>query len=182
MTSFEIPTKEQLEVTRDIFCESSQVSELVDILKSKEALGGISVSRLYTYATTSSGVDEELETKLGENLNLRRIYKDMVERTSRFHLPEAMAASSEELPSRHGQGCRIRMEASRAEADQIYVIIEIDGEADQPPSTLIVCDADQNCRRFGLPEIRNGVAQLIAERQSDLVTMLMNPKAEAYLT
>ena len=182
MIDYDVPEGENLDVARDAFTDAALVQELTDALASGGAEAGVSLSRLYRHATNMSQIDQALERSLRENLNLRRIYKDMVERTSRFHLPEAMAASSEELPSRHGQGCRIRMEASRAEADQIYVIIEIDGEADQPPSTLIVCDADQNCRRFGLPEIRNGVAQLIAERQSDLVTMLMNPKAEAYLT
>ena len=98
-----------------------------------------------------------------------------------YRLPEAMAASSEEYPIRHGNGCTIRMEPSRAEPDQIYVIIEITGNVDQSPRSMFVCEEDKTCTRFELPELKDGIVQFISDSQSRLIKLLMNPKTEAFL-
>tara|TARA_B100001179_G_C18436048_1_gene336750 strand:- start:293 stop:574 length:282 start_codon:yes stop_codon:yes gene_type:complete len=92
-----------------------------------------------------------------------------------------MAASSGDYPVRHGSGCIIRMEASRAEPDQIYVIIEITGDVDLAPTSMFVCEEDQTCMRFEVPEIKDGIIQLIFDRPSKLVELMMNPKTEVFL-
>ena len=181
MMDFRMPDDNEMEQLREIFHKKSLIRELTASLDHRETSGGISSSRLYAYVTSSSGVDKELELKVQENENLRHLYWNIVGQMARYRLPEAMAASSEEYPVRHGDSCTIRMEPSRAEPDQIYVIIEITGDVDQAPRSMFVCGEDKTCARFELPELKDGIVQLISDRQSRLIKLLMDPRTEAFL-
>jgi hypothetical protein len=87
------------------------------------------------------------------------------------------------LPARYGDGCNIRIERSRAEPDQYFVVVELarDRAASLPPTALVVCDRQDRCRRFALPAVRNGIAQIIAEGDSDLMRMIGDPAARVFL-
>jgi len=176
MSDYQIPKNSDLEGVKQKFSELSQADEL---LTSLDKASAISPSQLFAHA---NGVENEAVAKaLSENLALRRIYRDMVEKTALYYVPEAMAASSDDIVSRAGKGCRIRMEPSRAEPNQVYVIIELSGDEKVTPTTLVVCDVESNCSRFPLPKIRDGVVQIIADREADLVRLLSDPKTEAFI-
>tara|TARA_B100000315_G_scaffold260857_1_gene326434 strand:- start:6290 stop:6835 length:546 start_codon:yes stop_codon:yes gene_type:complete len=180
MSDYKIPGDEKLQAAKQKFSELSQIDEL---LSSSEKLSSVSPSALFAYANGAE--NETVEKALGENLALRRIYRDMLEKNAVYYVPEAMAASSakksDDILSREGKGCRIRMEPSRAEPNQVYVIVELSGNEKVTPTTLVVCDVEANCSRFPLPKIRDGVAQIIADRDADLVRLLSDPKTEAFI-
>lgn len=176
MSDYKILSDTELGAAKQKFTEFSQVDEL---LGAKEISATISPSQLFAYA--QGGENAAVETALREDLGLRRIYRDMVAKGALYYVPEARAASSDDIVSREGKGCRIRMEPSRAEPNQVYVIIELSGDEKILPTTLVVCDIESNCSRFPLPKIRDGVAQIIADKDADLVRLLSNPKTEAFI-
>ena len=181
MIDFKMPDDRELERIQEEFSKNSWVDILTSSLEENRRSDTISLSTLYAYLTSYSGVDEALELKVRSSPHLRELYRKIVDQTAAYRLPEAMAASSGDYPVRHGSGCIIRMEASRAETDQIYVIIEITGGVDLAPTSMFVCEEDQTCMRFEVPEIKDGIIQLIFDRQSKLVELMMNPKTEVFL-
>jgi hypothetical protein len=50
-----------------------------------------------------------------------------------------------------------------------------------PPTSLVVCDSEDRVRRFALPTVRDGVAQMIAEADSDLMRLIGDPTTKVYL-
>jgi len=98
MTKFEIPLDERLEDAKRKFSELNQMKELLSATTGKR----ISPSRLFTYVTEAVTVDPDIEAALAADENLRRVYRDMLEQGSTYHVPEAMAASSGEWPVREG--------------------------------------------------------------------------------
>ena len=105
----------------------------------------------------------------------------ILERTALHRLPRVAAASPGTITSRDGAGCRIRLQESRAEPDQTYVIIEVADAAGLSPAHMFIVDAGGQCRKFALPEARNGVIQFLVERQSDLLAGLLDIKTEVFL-
>jgi len=144
----------------------------------------IPVSRLYDYATDAQRDDDaEVEEALARDPRLAADLRRLLEKTALRHVPRAVAASTGPVRERHGEGCRVRLQPSRAEPGQTYVIIEIAPPSDpaESPRALFVCDAGNRCRRYTLPEARDGVVQLLAEAQSDLVRALEDIRSEVYL-
>lgn len=181
MNEYDLPEGRRLERAREIFGEIEDARALLRAV-SEGATPAVAASRLHADATGHDAPpDPAVETFLAANPAARTAWRRMIEASARFALPEAMAASSGEPSPRQGEGCRIRFERSRAEPGLFYVIVEVTDEAAEPPKALIVCDLDDRCRQFPLPDMRGGVAQLIADENSDLMRLLGDPKAKAYL-
>jgi hypothetical protein len=176
MSDYKVPNDSELISVKQKFSELSQIDEF---LAPSENQSAISPSVLFAYANGAENTN--VERALGENPVLRRVYRKMLENAAVYYVPEAMAASSDNIVAREGKGCRIRMEPSRAEPNQVYVIIELSGNEKVAPTTLVVCDVESNCSRFPLPKVREGVAQIIADRDADLVRLLSDPKTEAFI-
>lgn len=141
--------------------------------------GSYSASRLYQFIGGHN--DPALEAALFQNLSLRRAYKTLLTQMAYFHIPQAIAASSEVYPARDCQGCRIRLQASRAESSQLYLIIEISDQRRDMPTKLSAFQKDEAYAQLDLPDARNGVIQTIIEIDSDLASLLKDPKVEIYL-
>jgi len=141
--------------------------------------GSFSTSRLYHFVMGHP--DEELGVALNHNLSLLRTYKTLLAQTAYFHIPQAIAASSEDYPERHCNGCTVRLQASRAETTQLYLIIEIKDQRSDMPHTLNLFLNEATCARVTLPKARNGIIQTIIDVQSDVARLLTNPKTEIYL-
>jgi hypothetical protein len=180
MNEYPIPEGRRLDQTRATFGEIEEANVLLRAA-SGNAPAMISPSRLYACATGAVADDPEVEAALGRNPAMRAAYRRMIESAARYAMPEAMAASSGGPAPRQGEGCRIRFERSRAEPNLFFVIVELTDEAAEPPQALIVCDAEDRCRQFPLPGMRNGTAQMIADENSDLMCLLGDPKSRAYL-
>lgn len=144
----------------------------------------VSLSRLYDYAVNAGrGDDAEVERALEQSPGLAADLRLLLEKTALRHVPRAAAAAAGPVRERHGDGCRVRLQPSRAEPGQVYVIIEMApvAESAEAPRALFVCDSENRCQRHALPEPRDGVIQLLAEAQSDLVRALQDIKTEIYL-
>lgn len=153
---------------RDIFGELQGTETL---LRAASRPGRLTASALY------AARDHELELAPAA----RRVHSRMVADSARAVLPFARAASSG-AAARRGDGCQIRIEQSRAEPDQYFVLVELaKGLAADAPTALVVCDSDDRCQRFPLPAARDGVAQLIADAGSDLMRLISDPSSKVYL-
>ena len=182
MTDYQISNENDVDRVRETFNEISWVNKLTSLQNSSSNEGPISLSDIYTYIKTASDVDETIEKHVRSNINLWKFYKKMISQTATVHLPEAMAASSEEIPYvRHGDKWTVTIELSRAEPNQVYIIFELTEIINQSPKSIFFFKGNETYPRWELPEINDGVIQLISDRQSDLVKLLMDPKTEAYL-
>ncbi|GAB6052790.1 hypothetical protein JCM17960_16100 [Magnetospira thiophila] len=153
-----------------------------DLLTTTRRAALPSPARLSAYAQGSlSWPQPDLEQALGRHLPLRRAFRAMVQAAATHHVPRARAASSEALPTREGTDCRLSLRESRAEPDQLYLVVEISGTPPEGPTTLVICDSADNMTQIALPTPRKGVVQVILDRQSDAVRMLADPQTEAYL-
>lgn len=175
MNSFPCPQGSDLDRLRRTFGEIEEAEALLQ----SAARARTPASALY--AAACSGADPEGDVL--HSRHARDFYRRAVAASALFSFPEARAASSGAALTRHGEGCRIRTERSRAEPDQFFVVIELIKDDRRPaPTSLVVCDADGRCRRFPLPPVRHGVVQLITEENSDLMRLIGDPAVRVYLT
>lgn len=139
----------------------------------------ISAGRLYRFVQGAK--DEDVSKALGQDLALRRTYKNMLQQQAYFHVPQALAASTQDLPDRHCDGCVIRFMASRAESDQVYLIVEVQDQRREMPHQMSVFGGQDKMEILELPPARNGVIQTIIDRTSGLADLLRDPKTEIFL-
>lgn len=170
MTTFDPAAREHL---RHIFGELNGAAAL---LRAVPREGRMSAAALYAARDDMPDLAQPA----------RRVHSRMVADSARATLPFARAASSlaqsAGATARRGDDCQIRIEQSRAEPDQYFVLVELaKGLAADAPTSLVVCDSDDRCRRFPLPAARDGVAQLIAEKESDLMRLISDPASKVYL-
>ncbi|MDP6404795.1 MAG: hypothetical protein QF797_06280 [Alphaproteobacteria bacterium] len=164
----------------DVFESEHELHRQSEVSEAGESSGVIAFSRLYAYATGARSEDAEVEAALARNDGLRRDFQRLLERAAPYYMPQVAAASTGPITTREGAGCRIRLEPSRAETGQIYVIVELDDKAAQP-MTMFVVDGDGQTLRLPLPAARDGVIQILAGEESDLVKALSDLKSEVYL-
>jgi len=170
------------EITNQGQVRFAELMSAQTLMAKREASEAITASLLYSYASGALAFPQQkLEQALGRDITLRRIYKAMVSKTAAFYLPEALAASSDVLPTREGEGCRVRMQESRAEPDQVYIIIELTRNREATPNALMVCGAGDQIAQTALPASRNGVIQVIVEKTSEILTLLADPKSEVFV-
>ena len=112
----------------------------------------------------SAAIDRALEGSPG----LRAAYARMLEKTSLYRMPVLAAAHSGSENSRAGEGCEIRIERDPAYPDQAYVIIKVTEERESRPTALIICDRDNHCEDYALPEMWDNTAQMVVELESDV--------------
>lgn len=141
----------------------------------------IGFNRLYDYATGGQDRDHEVARVLDANPRLRADLRVLLAKVALNHLPEVAAASSGELDVRETDQCRIRFEPSRAEPDQVYLIVELVDRSAPMPSVLFTCTADDRSDRIDLPEGRDGVIQLLLDRSAPVLESLRDHNAEVYL-
>lgn len=181
MTRFKIPTTEQEDAAREIFTEL----QIADELMNRPASGSqsVSASRLYAYASGRVTDDPVLDELLRSNLNIRAAFKRMVDGIARYSMPEAIAASSEEYPTWHTDGCDVRVAPSQVENDRLYLIIEIKDRHATPPGTLVATGEDGiPAPPVELPPLRNNVIQVVVSRESVLGKLLKFHNTQIDLT
>jgi len=180
MTGFEFRRGPEVELARVLFGEYEEVAALMQPAEGQSSRW-VAASRLYAAARGTE--DSAVEGLLADNRAARAFQRRVMTASALYALPEARAASSGAPAARHGEGCKIRIERSRAEPDQFFVVVELSGEGGVAvmPTSLIVCDSEDRCRRFPLPAVRDGIAQLIAEADSDLMRLIGDPTTRVYL-
>lgn len=177
MNTYEYPRDAKLLRAREAFAEIAVADAL---LRKAERKGTRRVAASALYGAARDGIT--VSSDLLQSRTARQFFAHAIAESAVYTLSEARAASSGGPAARHGEGCHIRFERSRAEPNQYFVVVELQGErAERSPTSLIVCDREQHCRRFPLPEVRGGIAQIIAEADSDLVRLIGDPSTRVYL-
>ncbi|MEG3619792.1 hypothetical protein V5T82_15105 [Magnetovibrio sp. PR-2] len=181
MTNYPVPTDEQMAFIQEQFVHLSATQELLDEASAEGAKRTIP-SQLYAYAT---GVilypDADLEMALRKSPGMRATYRRILDGTSLYDFGTAMAASDGDLLPRAGKGCSIRFERSQAEAGQYYVIIELTDDTGHIPTKLVICDDENNCQQFDVPQARRGIIQLRVHDDHEILALLRNAKTEVLL-
>ena len=180
-TRYETPKGDTRALAAGLFVATRQVDALQGTRDDRARGRPIGLDRLYAYAVEPGREDAELVNELPTNPNLGEAFQRILDRTALHRLPRVAAASPGAITGRDGAGCRIRFQESRAEPDQTYVIIEISDTDAPPPGHMFIVDQGGQCRKFALPEARNGVIQFLVERDSALLAGLLDIKTEVFL-
>lgn len=182
-TRYDSPTGDSRALAAGLFVATRQVQALRATRDDRARARRFGMDRLYAYAIEAGAADAELERELHTDPDLGEAFRRVLDRTAVHRLPRVAAASASAITSRDGAGCRIRFQDSRAEPDQTYVIIEVDdaGAEAAPPAHMFIVDESGACRKFALPEARNGVIQFLVERDSELLAGLLDIKTEVFL-
>ena len=180
-TRYQVPTGDKRELSAQLFTAMRQMRELKRTREPSNTDTRIGFERLYAYAVEPDVLDPELDDALQADETLREDFQRLLDRTAMIRVPRVAAASPGTIMSRDGDGCRIRFQASRAEPNQTYVIIELTDKEAKAPAHLFVVDTENRCRKFPLPAARNGIIQFLVEQESDLLVGLLDIKTEVYL-
>jgi len=149
-----------------------------DMLSRREG-GAVCAGRLYAHVL--GGEDGRVESLLKSDLAVRRTYRTLLQKSALVHMKQAVAASSQAYPERHAQGWRLRLQVSRAQSDQLYLILEMNDQRGKVAQTLHMFGPDDTIVRLALPAARNGVIQTIIDKESDVARLLAEPKTEIFL-
>lgn len=179
MNDFLTPNRER----QQFLCRSFVNESLGDELFMSSYEGGeqkrLSPRVLYEIAQGHRPLDHDIEKAFDQNPHLRTLYIHMIETVSVFYFPEAKAASAGDIV-RTAAGCRIWMEKSQAEVNQVYVVVEFE-EEDPHVSSLIIIDQKKRVTSFDLPPTRHKTCQLIVEQGDELLSLLHDPKTVVHL-
>ena len=179
MNKYMIPKIEELETVKQAFVELEATETLIDSL-SEHKKDSIAASDLLAYARGDGEKAQQIKTALIRFPAMRKTLKGFLFQVSCYYIPEAIAASTEEFPERSIEGCRLKIETSRAETNQYYLIIEL-GENGEIPSSLILCDLEDRFEQIQLPPPRRGTIQVTVTIESGIPDMLSDPKTAIYL-
>ena len=127
-------------------------------------------------------VEEALRTDLGLYACYRRLRDD----SSRVIIPKSAMAGSHKVEQRHGDGFRVFMKPSRANPDQIYVILECDestGIADEQEIILLIEPEDAAREngfpmRMTFPPVSGGRTSLLLSRSNPVLDRLSDDDCE----
>jgi hypothetical protein len=183
MTTWNIFTSKQkmaVELAFDALSTMDGITDRRDTFKG--GIQRIGFSDLYSFVTSSdSMMDEKLERALEQDGRLRGELDRLLERTAVYRFPKLAAASSGKADHRGGEGFLIRLKQSRAEQTQTYVIIELAPDFPEAPKILFLRSAPDRYIKHPLPEAHDGVIQVLAEEDSDLVRALRKVDTEVSL-
>ncbi len=142
----------------------------------------ICFDEIYRFATDPSyPMSLELQEALRTEPRLSADLRHLLDRKMKHRSERCAAASTGPTTNRRGSGFRITLRESRADPNQIYVIIRFDATIVAPPKTLFVIDAQCDCQKLRLPTPNVGGVQLLVESDSALVTALRNPETDVFM-
>lgn len=137
---------------------------------------------LYRFANDPAmPMDAGLAQALAASSRMRADLRLLIQRASGGRALMAAAASSGTVTTRHGTSFRMTLRESRADRNQVYVLIHINGKAALAPRALFVIDDGAACRKVPLPAPLNGTVQLLLDADSDIVAALRDPAAEVFV-
>ena len=180
MNKHNIPKRDELNSVKQIFAELEAVDTLIHQQPREVGSGAIAASDLLAYACGDEVNAGQISGALIRSPALRRVLKGFLTEVSEYYIPEAIAASTEGFPERGVDGCRLRLEVSRAESNQYYLIIEL-SEGGHIPSLLTLCDLKDRFEQVKLPPPRKGTIQVTVTLESGIPDLLRDPKTAVYL-
>ena len=182
MNAYTIIDEKQIDSTREHFSDLNAMNELLDEAANSGIEASVSPGELYAFALGAVAANaDKVQRALQVNANIRAAFQDFLQKVSQFHLPQAIAASTADVDVREGPQCKISIEPSQANPDQVYVIVELAGGEASQPKAMHLMGTGNSYLRVALPEFYDGIAQLIEERASEIVALLRDPDTEVFL-
>ncbi|MBM3540341.1 MAG: hypothetical protein FJX55_21275 [Alphaproteobacteria bacterium] len=180
-TRFSIPTGARRQFAERLFDSIHRARVLRRAAGDASSRRRVPLARLFDYAT---GVEHDDDADIGAALAsdpfLAQDFKRLLQQTATRQMARVVAASTQLLPTREGDGFRIRLMPSKADTAQVYVVIEVLDKG-ASPSALFTCDSGDRCRRHPLPPAEGGVVQMLLAVDSDLVRALSDVTTEVFM-
>ena len=182
MGTWNTMTPRQKEAAAEIFDALSTLDTLCDRhAETAEGTRKVGFSDLYAFATGDRMMDADLRRALENDPRLGEDLSHLLDKVSLCHfLRVAAASSSSSVENREEGGFKIRLRQSQAADSQTYVIIELADEQ-ATPKALFLCGPKPRYDKVELPEPQDGIIQLLAESDSDLVQGLRDRQMEVFL-
>ena len=176
-----LPGPDEMPAVKDHFSGENDLRDMMSAL-TEDRPAALPAHRLWRYASGQLPQDAELLAALHQDRKLSSDYNAMLKKLSWSWMPQVAAASTEEkLGLRETDHCAIRIEASRAEPDQVYVIIELKDQTVTPPATLICSGPEGQLNSMELPAPQGGVIQLLLQADDDVLVALQDHATEVFL-
>ena len=142
----------------------------------------VSFHDIYRYATDPDAIaSPALAWALATNDRVRDDLHRLLRRTAPLQQFSRAAASTGTITTRQGAGFEMILRESRADRDQIYLIIRLGDLSHPVPATLFVLEDGAGCRKVPLPMAADGVIQMLLDVTSDLALSLRDPKTDVFL-
>lgn len=140
-------------------------------------------ARLYAALHGGGPLPHEVSAALRGDRGLRDDFALLLERCARQHLPRAAAAAGrEDLRRREAGGFVVRLVASRAGDDQVYLLVELPAETRaDAPERLVVRTADGEFLKQALPSPEARTIRLVMAADDPLVRAVSEPASEVFL-
>ena len=175
-----LPDEQEMSVVQAHFLDQDSVRQTMTDLR--DATPGIPFSRLWRFASGEVTHDAGLLAALRQDKKLTADFNALLQKISWSHFPQVAAASTDEtLSLRETDLCTIRIEPSRAEPNQVYVIIELKDPDASAPGSLITSASDGSLESMELPTDQSGVIQLLLEKDNALLIALSDHSTEVFL-
>lgn len=141
----------------------------------------VGFNELYAYANDPAHQPSaELLAGLTTNLALRRDFQRLLDKQAIAHLPRLAAASSGDANEREGDGFTLRLRPSKAQDDQVYLLIDAQ-DRDDSPRLLFVEEENGPVHRLIIDDFFEGEAQILLNLQDDILKALRNVKSSVIL-
>ena len=141
----------------------------------------IAFAHLVLYLEGSDQIDRELvESALGEQLPLRRLFKQLLaQRSSATMLSEARADDGSDVAERECSEFTLIFRPSRADPEQAFVIFRPRSGEDVfgDNGFLLVAELDDTTTSIEFPQPQDGQAQLLLPRDDGRVAVIKNPQS-----
>ena len=175
-----LPDDDTLATVQARFTDEDNLRQTMAAMQ--DASPGIAFSRLYQYARGDISLDTELLAALKQDKTLARDFNALLQKLSWDSLPQVAAASTDsDLRLRETDLCTIRIEPSRAEPDQVYVILELKDPAASPPDLLITSAADGAIETLALPQPDDGIIQLLLQADAAILLAMQDHATWVFL-
>ena len=151
------------------------------LLEEDVQIAVVSFAEIYAFATQPNYKPSgALLSALDSDSRVRRDFEALLRNVSVYWMPQVAAASSGKVSTREIDGCRMTFHASKADKDQIFVVIEFMNTSARP-SALFLCGQDKPMSKVELPEVRDGRIQLLLDADSDTMKGLRDIATEIFL-
>lgn len=143
--------------------------------------GQVLLADIFNYVSGGTDRDQRVATAMKTNLNVRRQLQQVLQQQRLSVAPaEALAQDTSELPMRTGKGFRILFRRSRADLDQVYLVLEVEPnlEINEGEDVLIIAEGELAVARLQFYSISNGRSQTIlrtGDEKLDLIKNSNNP-------
>jgi hypothetical protein len=182
MNSYTITDDKQVDDAREFFSGQAAMNDVLIEAAGTEIEAAVAPGELYVFALGNGGAaTSKVEAALKASAPIRAALHDLLSRASDFHVPRAMAAASDDIDVREGPDCRISIQPSEAAPGQVYVIVELTRAGSRQPKVMHLMGAAGAYHRTELPEFHDGIAQLIVEGASEIITAIQDPDTEVFL-